>query len=137
MRLRYTQQSLYKVDFCRETSIVKLHRLALALAAFLSLLFMSALVFGWPDAQKQYDPRLFQELQWRLIGPSRGGGTLAGGRVGGGPGVFFFLGGGGGGWEKKDAGGAWGGTFCFAPHFFPLGNWGGSPASYTFSFRSR
>src|SRR5258706_14233137 len=104
MRLRYTQQSLYKVDFCRETSIVKLHRLALALAAFLSLLFMSALVFGWPDAQKQYDPRLFQELQWRLIGPSRGGRTLGVADVPGASGRFFFLSLGGAGLGTADAG---------------------------------
>src|SRR5258707_14425671 len=106
MRLRYTQQSLYKVDFCRETSIVKLHRLALALAAFLSLLFMSALVFGWPDAQKQYDPRLFQELQWRLIGPSRGGRKLGGGLGGWGPAGFFFWGRGGLGLGKRKGRGA-------------------------------
>jgi len=107
MRLRYTQQSLYKVDFCRETSIVKLHRLALALAAFLSLLFMSALVFGWPDAQKQYDPRLFQELQWRLIGPSRGGRTLAVTGVRGQPEIFYFGSVGGGVWKTNDAGRTW------------------------------
>jgi len=86
---------------------VKLHRLALALAAFLSLLFMSALVFGWPDAQKQYDPRLFQELQWRLIGPSRGGRTLAVTGVRGQPEIFYFGSVGGGVWKTNDAGRTW------------------------------
>ena len=86
---------------------MKLHRLALALAAFLSLLFMSALVFGWPDAQKQYDPRLFQELQWRLIGPSRGGRTLAVTGVRGQPEIFYFGSVGGGVWKTNDAGRTW------------------------------
>src|SRR5258706_2401274 len=107
MRLRYTQQSLYKVDFCRKTAFVNLHGLALALAAFLSLLFMSALVFGWPDAQEQYDPRLFQELQWRLIGPSGGGRVLAVTGVRGQPEIFYFGSVGGGVWKTNDAGRTW------------------------------
>jgi hypothetical protein len=32
---------------------------------------------GSPDSVKTVDPKLFQELRWRLIGPFRGGRTLA------------------------------------------------------------
>ena len=86
---------------------MKLHRLALALAAFLSLLFMSVRLFGWPDAPKQYDAKLFQELRWRLIGPSRGGRTLAVTGVRGQPEIFYFGSVGGGVWKTNDAGRTW------------------------------
>src|ERR1700757_3586474 len=100
--LRYTQQSLLKVDFCWETSVVKLCRLSLAVAAFLLLLFPSVRLFAGTDAPKQYDPKLFQELRWRLIGPPRGGRTLAAIGVRGQPGIFYFGGVGGGGLETKE-----------------------------------
>jgi photosystem II stability/assembly factor-like uncharacterized protein len=86
---------------------VKLHRLALALGAFASLLLMSARLFGRPDAPKQYDPKLFQELRWRLIGPPRGGRTLAVTGVRGQPEVFYFGSVGGGVWKTNDAGRTW------------------------------
>ena len=86
---------------------MKLHRLALAFAAFLSLLLMSARLFGWPDAPKQYDAKLFQELRWRLIGPSRGGRTLAVTGVRGQPEIFYFGSVGGGVWKTNDAGRTW------------------------------
>jgi len=68
---------------------------------------MSVRLFGWPDAPKQYDAKLFQELRWRLIGPSRGGRTLAVTGVRGQPEIFYFGSVGGGVWKTNDAGRTW------------------------------
>ncbi|PYT60882.1 MAG: hypothetical protein DMG46_06315 [Acidobacteria bacterium] len=59
------------------------------------------------DAPKQYDPKLFQELRWRLIGPSRGGRVLAVTGVRGQPEIFYFGSVGGGVWKTNDAGRTW------------------------------
>src|SRR5882762_2099778 len=91
----------------RETSDVKLR---LFVSASLSVLFvLCALVqaFAAPDAPKQFDPKLFQELRWRLIGPPRGGRVLAVTGVRGQPELFFFGSVGGGVWETNDAGRTW------------------------------
>jgi len=53
------------------------------------------------------DPSLFQELRWRLLGPFRGGRTLAVCGVPGQPEHFFFGSVNGGVWETRDAGRTW------------------------------
>src|SRR5258708_2218803 len=68
---------------------------------------MSVRLFGWPDAPKQYDAKSFQELQWRLIGPHRGGRTLGVTGVRGQPETFYFGSVGGGVWKTNDAGRTW------------------------------
>src|SRR6266436_2764031 len=91
----------------RETSDVKLR---LFVSASLSVLFMlgaSVPVFAAPDAPKQFDPKLLQELRWRLIGPPRGGRVLAVTGVRGHPEIFFFGSVGGGVWKTNDAGRTW------------------------------
>src|SRR5260370_5569526 len=90
MRLGYTQQSLRMLALCQETSDVKLRCVTLV---FLSILFVFCArvrVLAGPEAPKQYDPKLFQALRWRLIGPPRGGRGLAGTGVRGPPAIFFF-----------------------------------------------
>jgi len=85
-------------------------KLRLFVSASLSVLFvLCALVqaFAAPDAPKQFDPKLFQELRWRLIGPPRGGRVLAVTGVRGQPELFFFGSVGGGVWETNDAGRTW------------------------------
>src|SRR5258708_28874800 len=89
MRLGYTQQSLRMLALCQETSDVKLRCVTLV---FLSILFVfCARVRGLagPEAPKQYDPKLFQELRWRLIGPPRGGRVLAAPGARGHAAIFF------------------------------------------------
>ncbi|PYU64990.1 MAG: hypothetical protein DMG49_25290, partial [Acidobacteria bacterium] len=68
-----------------------------------------------PDAPKQFDPKLFQELRWRLIGPSRGGRALAVAGVRGQPEVFYFGSVGGGIWKSDDAGRTWNPIFDSQP----------------------
>ncbi len=82
-------------------------RFAFAFVFLLFGLLASAELFGGPDIAKQVDPKLFQELRWRLIGPFRGGRTLAVTGVRGKPEVFYFGSVGGGVWKTDDAGRTW------------------------------
>ena len=60
-----------------------------------------------PVAAQHVDPKLFQELRWRSIGPFRGGRVLAVTGVRGQPEVFYFGSVGGGVWKTNDAGRTW------------------------------
>jgi photosystem II stability/assembly factor-like uncharacterized protein len=82
-------------------------RLVIPLLSLLFVLLASAQLFAGPDIAKQVDPKLFQELRWRLIGPFRGGRTLAVTGVRGKPEVFYFGSVGGGVWKTNDAGRTW------------------------------
>jgi photosystem II stability/assembly factor-like uncharacterized protein len=86
---------------------VKLRRLAAVLLLCLIVLVSCAQVMAGPDTGKQVDPKLFQDLRWRLIGPFRGGRTLGVTGVHGQPEVFYFGSVGGGVWKTDDAGRTW------------------------------
>jgi photosystem II stability/assembly factor-like uncharacterized protein len=87
---------------------LKLRRLALAFFLSLSAILVASLhLFAAPDTPKQVDPKLFQELRWRSIGPFRGGRALAVTGVRGQPDVYFFGSVGGGVWKTNDAGRTW------------------------------
>src|SRR2546428_917867 len=107
MRLGYTQQSLGKVALCQEIPYVKPRCFAVAFLSVLFVFCISVRVFAGPDAPKQFDAKLFQELRWRLIGPPRGGRVLAVTGVRGQPEVFYFGSVGGGVWKTNDAGRTW------------------------------
>src|SRR5579864_1770970 len=85
--------------------------------AVLAVLLLSLGVLGAarllasPDTQANLDPKLFQELRWRSIGPFRGGRTLAVTGVRGQPEVFYFGSVGGGIWRTNDAGRTWNPVF--------------------------
>jgi photosystem II stability/assembly factor-like uncharacterized protein len=86
---------------------VKPRRMAVAVLSVLFALCASVQLFAGPEATKQFDPKLFQELRWRLIGPSRAGRTLAVTGVRGQPEVYYFGSVGGGVWKTNDAGRTW------------------------------
>ena len=69
---------------------------------FAFLLFFVAAV-----AAAAVDPSLFHDLQWRNIGPFRGGRVLAVSGVPGEPEHFYFGSVNGGVWESRDAGRTW------------------------------
>src|SRR5580704_13854376 len=71
------------------------------------MLSAAARLVAGPDAPKQFDQKLFQEMRWRLIGPPRGGRTLAVTGVRGQPEVYYFGAVGGGVWKTNDAGRTW------------------------------
>ena len=60
-----------------------------------------------PNEAAHVDPKLFQELRWRSIGPARGGRTLAVTGVPGQPEVYYFGAVDGGVWRSNDAGRTW------------------------------
>src|SRR3989454_2531492 len=69
------------------------------------LIFVLALGVG--AVAQPYNEAQFKGMQWRSVGPYRGGRVLAGAGGGGGP-VSLFLGAVcGGGWRRTDGGGGW------------------------------
>ena len=73
----------------------------IALAVLCFLLF-PVLLFA-----QQYDPSMYRELHWRMIGPFRGGRTVAISGVPGQPNVFYMAPNNGGVWKTTDAGRTW------------------------------
>ncbi|HLY59379.1 MAG TPA: glycoside hydrolase [Terriglobia bacterium] len=71
----------------------------------LSLSLISAIV---PAARaQQFDPNLYGEMRWRMIGPFRGGRTVAATGVPGQPNVFYIASVNGGVWKSTDSGRVW------------------------------
>lgn len=59
------------------------------------------------SAKTEYDQRLYNSIQWRNIGPYRGGRSCAVTGVPGQPNLFYFGSTGGGVWRTKDGGQTW------------------------------
>src|ERR1700674_3513892 len=91
----------------RRIENVNRRRIAPAFLFVLFVLIASVRLSAGTDAPKQFDPKLFQELRWRSIGPFRGGRALAVTGVRGQPEVFYFGAVGGGVWRSNDAGRTW------------------------------
>jgi photosystem II stability/assembly factor-like uncharacterized protein len=60
---------------------------------------------------QSYDQKLFQEMQWRCIGPFRGGRTVAITGVPGQPSLFYMAAVNGGVWKTTDFGNTWSAIF--------------------------
>jgi photosystem II stability/assembly factor-like uncharacterized protein len=64
-------------------------------------------LFAAPARAQQVDPSLFAGLHWRMIGPFRGGRTVAAAGVPGRPGLFYIGVNNGGVWRTTDYGRVW------------------------------
>ena len=70
--------------------------------SLICILFFSLAVSAQP-----YDPAMYQELHWRLIGPFRGGRTVAISGVPSQPNIFYMAPNNGGVWKTTDFGRTW------------------------------
>ncbi len=69
---------------------------------FLALAICSTAAWAQP-----FDPGLYAEMRWRMIGPHRGGRTVAATGVVGQPNLFYVAASNGGVWKTTDAGRTW------------------------------
>src|SRR5213596_1596154 len=77
--------------------------------------FLAAASAVLPAAAQPFDPSLFAGLHWRLVGPFRGGRTVAATGVPGDSNHFYFGAVGGGVWESENAGRSWNPIFDGQP----------------------
>ncbi len=73
------------------------------------------LLFGALLAAQQVDPKLYSEMRWRMIGPFRGGRTVAMVGIPSQPNTFFIGVNNGGVWKTTDAGRTWQSLFDDQP----------------------
>ncbi len=88
---------------------IPLHRAARRLTFFF-IVIASSLI-----SAQQVDPSLYNGLRWRMIGPFRGGRTVAVSGVQGQPNLYFFGSVGGGVWKTTNAGETWDPIFDSQP----------------------
>ena len=75
-------------------------------ARFLASFLVVSFLISITNAQ-QLDPKLYQGLRWRLVGPFRGGRTVSVAGIPGNPNVYYFGGVGGGVWKTTNGGITW------------------------------
>jgi photosystem II stability/assembly factor-like uncharacterized protein len=93
-------------DFRIFYTMLLLMRIFSPLVRFVPLCTLLVLLSGFSFSQ-QLDPNLYNGLRWRMIGPHRGGRTVAVSGVEGQPNVYYFGGVGGGAWKTTNGGVTW------------------------------
>ena len=72
-----------------------------------AVVFVASLLTLSAAAAQPFDPALYGGLRWRMIGPFRGGRTVAVSGVPGQPNVFYMAANNGGVWKSEDYGRVW------------------------------
>jgi photosystem II stability/assembly factor-like uncharacterized protein len=85
------------------------------LATFLAVSILLGLGGSPRAAAQPFDPSLYSDMRWRLIGPFRGGRTVAAAGVPGRPNLFYVGVNNGGVWKTTDAGRTWAPVFDGQP----------------------
>ena len=70
-------------------------------------IWLGYLLFAFSLFAQQYDPSMYQELRWRMIGPFRGGRTVAISGIPGQQNIFYMAPNNGGVWKSTDFGRTW------------------------------
>ena len=83
------------------------HRLRVLLRGLSVLAVLAPAAPAGRAAAQQYDPALYQDLRWRMIGPHRGGRTKAAAGIPAQPNVFYVGVVNGGVWKTTDTGRTW------------------------------
>src|SRR6186713_81874 len=81
--------------------------MTLGRATALFLLGLSATRLAHAAGAESYDPGLFREMRWRMIGPHRGGRTKAAAGIPDRPAAFYVGVCNGGVWKTEDYGRTW------------------------------
>jgi len=87
----------------------------IALSPLVVLFALAPSVAGQDNAAPKLDPKLLESLEWRLVGPSRGGRVAAVAGIPTERDTYYFGGTGGGVWKTTDSGVTW---TCVSDKFF-------------------